>query len=94
MELFAREIGEYIETIPPMKRIHEDWYLGTADAVYQNSESISAENPEFTLILSGDQIYKMDYHEMVDWHIPTVPMSRSRPSRSRRKKRIASALSK
>ena len=67
--LFAREIGEYIETIPPMKRIHEDWYLGTADAVYQNSESISAENPEFTLILSGDQIYKMDYHEMVDWHI-------------------------
>jgi glucose-1-phosphate adenylyltransferase len=67
--LFAREIGEYIETIPPMKRIHEDWYLGTADAVYQNTESILAENPEFTLILAGDHIYKMDYQEMLDWHI-------------------------
>jgi glucose-1-phosphate adenylyltransferase len=66
--IFAREIGEYIESLPPMKRVHEDWYLGTADAVYQNIESIYAEQPEYTLILSGDHIYKMDYHEMVDWH--------------------------
>src|SRR5579884_3087556 len=66
--IFAREIGEYIESLPPMKRVHEDWYLGTADAVYQNIESIYAERPEYTLILSGDHIYKMDYHEMVDWH--------------------------
>jgi glucose-1-phosphate adenylyltransferase len=66
--LFSREIGEFIEIIPPMKRIHEDWYLGTADAVYQNIESIVAECPDLTLILSGDQIYKMDYHEMTDWH--------------------------
>src|SRR5215467_9022076 len=66
--IFASEIGEYIESLPPMKRVHEDWYLGTADAVYQNIESIYAEQPEYTLILSGDHIYKMDYHEMVDWH--------------------------
>jgi len=66
--IFSGELNEFIETIPPMKRIHEDWYLGTADAVYQNIESIRIENPEMTLILSGDHIYKMDYHEMVDWH--------------------------
>lgn len=66
--IFSREMNEYIEVIPPMKRIHEDWYLGTADAVYQNIESIRSENPEMTLILSGDHIYKMDYHEMVSWH--------------------------
>lgn len=66
--LFASEIGEYIEPIPPMKRIHEDWYLGTADSVYQNIESIAAASPELVLILAGDQIYKMDYHEMVEWH--------------------------
>ncbi len=66
--IFSREVNEYIEVIPPMKRIHEDWYLGTADAVYQNIESIRIENPEMTLILSGDHIYKMDYHEMVSWH--------------------------
>ncbi len=66
--IFATEIGEYIEVIPPMKRIHEDWYLGTADAVYQNVESIAAASPEMVLILSGDHIYKMDYHEMIAWH--------------------------
>lgn len=68
-DIFSSEIGEYIEIIPPMKRIHEDWYLGTADAVYQNIESIAAAAPSMVLILSGDHIYKMDYHEMVDWHL-------------------------
>ena len=38
------EMGEFIEVIPPMKRVHEDWYLGTADAVYQNLESIEVED--------------------------------------------------
>ena len=66
--IFSRELGEFIEAIPPMKRVHEDWYLGTADAVYQNLESVLGEDPEYTLILSGDHIYKMDYHEMVAWH--------------------------
>lgn len=67
--IFASEIGEYIEVIPPMKRIHEDWYLGTADAVYQNIESIAAAEPELVVILAGDHIYKMDYNEMIDWHL-------------------------
>jgi glucose-1-phosphate adenylyltransferase len=51
-----------------MKRVHEGWYLGTADAVYQNLESIEVECPNDVLILSGDHIYKMNYHEMLDWH--------------------------
>jgi glucose-1-phosphate adenylyltransferase len=66
--LFSGELNEFVEVLPPMKRIHQDWYLGTADAVYQNSESIMVENPELTLILSGDHIYKMNYHDMVTWH--------------------------
>ena len=66
--IFPSELNEFIEVIPPMKRVHEDWYLGTADAVYQNIESILIQDPEFVLILSGDHIYKMDYHEMVAWH--------------------------
>ena len=66
--IFSPELGEYIETIPPMKRLRDDWYLGTADAVFQNSQSITAERPDLTLILSGDHIYKMNYREMVDWH--------------------------
>jgi glucose-1-phosphate adenylyltransferase len=66
--LFSRQLGEFIEAIPPMRRVHDDWYLGTADAVYQNLESVLDENSQAALILSADQIYKMDYHEMVDWH--------------------------
>ena len=67
-QIFAPELGEFIEVVPPMKRMHQDWYLGTADAVYQNIESIIAEKPAYTLVVSGDHIYKMDYREMVDWH--------------------------
>ena len=51
-----------------MKRVHDDWYQGTADAVFQNFQSIEAEAPEQTLILSADHIYKMNYGEMLDWH--------------------------
>ncbi len=64
----SAELGEFIEVLPPMKRMHDDWYLGTADAVYQNIESIIAEDSQYTLILSGDHIYKMNYQEMLDWH--------------------------
>ncbi|HWB87265.1 MAG TPA: glucose-1-phosphate adenylyltransferase [Bryobacteraceae bacterium] len=66
--ILSPELGEFIEVIPPMKRVHEDWYQGTADAVFQNFQSIEAEAPEQTLILSGDHIYKMNYREMIDWH--------------------------
>ncbi len=66
--ILSPELGEYIEVIPPMKRIHEDWYLGTADAVFQNMHSITAENPDYCLILAGDHIYKMNYQEMIAWH--------------------------
>ena len=67
--ILSPELGEFIETIPPMKRLRDDWYLGTADAVFQNSQSIEVEQPSLTLILSADHIYKMNYREMVDWHL-------------------------
>src|SRR5437660_833429 len=66
--ILSPELGEYIEVLPPMKRVHEDWYQGTADAVFQNFQSIEAEAPDVTVLLSGDHIYKMDYGEMLDWH--------------------------
>jgi len=66
--ILSPELGEYIEVIPPMKRVSEDWYQGTADAVFQNFQSIETENPAQTLVLAGDHIYKMNYREMIDWH--------------------------
>jgi glucose-1-phosphate adenylyltransferase len=66
--ILSAELGEYIEVLPPMKRVSDDWYQGTADAVFQNFQSIEAEAAKLTLILAGDHIYKMNYREMLDWH--------------------------
>ncbi|HZD92656.1 MAG TPA: glucose-1-phosphate adenylyltransferase [Candidatus Sulfotelmatobacter sp.] len=65
----ARELGEFIEILPPMKRVSENWYLGTADAVYQNIYSIGSEQSKHVIILSGDHIYKMNYQLMMDQHL-------------------------
>lgn len=45
------------------------WYSGTASAIYQNLSYLNQYDPEYTLILSGDHIYKMDYSKLVDFHI-------------------------
>ena len=65
---FCRELGEFIDLVPPQQRVDEHWYQGTADAVYQNIYSLEREQPELVLILAGDHIYKMDYSEMVRFH--------------------------
>jgi glucose-1-phosphate adenylyltransferase len=66
--IVADQLGEFIEILPPMKRVSENWYMGTADAVYQNIYSIGAEEPKHVLILSGDHIYKMNYDLMLKQH--------------------------
>jgi glucose-1-phosphate adenylyltransferase len=65
----SEELGEFIEILPPQKRVGEHWYLGTADAVYQNLYSITREEPANVLILSGDHVYKMDYAKMLRFHL-------------------------
>jgi glucose-1-phosphate adenylyltransferase len=64
----ADELGEFIEILSPQKRVGEHWYLGTADAVYQNLYSILRENPRHLIVLSGDHVYKMDYSRMLRVH--------------------------
>ncbi len=66
--ILGREIGEFIEILPPMQRVSQNWYMGTADAVYQNIYSIGSEQPKYVLILAGDQIYKMNYGKMLQQH--------------------------
>ncbi len=83
--IVADQLGEFIEILPPMKRVSENWYMGTADAVYQNIYSIGAEEPRHVLILSGDHIYKMNYDLMLKQHqdsgadvtIATIPVEPS-----------------
>ncbi|MDD5018934.1 MAG: glucose-1-phosphate adenylyltransferase [Candidatus Omnitrophica bacterium] len=65
---FNNEVGEYIDVIPAQQRVGSTWYLGTADAIYQNIYTIEQEKPEMVLILAGDHIYKMNYARMIDFH--------------------------
>jgi glucose-1-phosphate adenylyltransferase len=67
----CRELGEFIDVVPPQQRIDEHWYQGTADAVYQNIYTIEKERPKYVVILAGDHIYKMNYATLVQRHIET-----------------------
>jgi glucose-1-phosphate adenylyltransferase len=67
--IVSEELGEFVEILPPQKRVGEHWYLGTADAVYQNLYSIVRESPRHVIILSGDHVYKMDYSKMLRFHL-------------------------
>jgi glucose-1-phosphate adenylyltransferase len=68
-QLFCRELGEFIDIVPPQQRIDEHWYQGTADAVYQNIYAIEKQRPEYVIVLAGDHIYKMNYKAMLDFHV-------------------------
>lgn len=62
-------MGGGVHVLPPYQKAHgSDWYLGTANAIYQNIHFIERYNPEYVLILSGDHIYKMDYSKMLAYH--------------------------
>ena len=67
--ILSPEVGEIIEVLPPTRRVGEDWYLGTADAVFQNARTIEISNPRSTLILAADHVYKMNYQAMFNWHV-------------------------
>ena len=67
-DYFCRELGEFVDVVPPQQRIDEHWYQGTADAVYQNIYALEKERPKHVVILAGDHIYKMDYSKLVAYH--------------------------
>jgi glucose-1-phosphate adenylyltransferase len=62
-------LGDFIEILTPQMRVSTSWYLGTADAVYQNIYSIGSERSTYAIILSGDHIYKMNYRKMLQQHV-------------------------
>jgi glucose-1-phosphate adenylyltransferase len=67
--IFNPQLNEFVNLIPAQQRVGEDWYLGTADAIYQNIYVLQQDRPDLILILSGDHIYKMNYREMIAHHL-------------------------
>ncbi|MBV8089815.1 MAG: glucose-1-phosphate adenylyltransferase [Alphaproteobacteria bacterium] len=64
------EMNEFLDLLPAQQRLDEaTWYRGTADAVYQNYDIFRAAGPEYFVILAGDHIYKMDYSNMLQYHV-------------------------
>jgi len=66
--IFNPELGEYITVVPPQMRTGENWYAGTADAIYQNRYLLDRIEGDLVLILSGDHIYRMDYAALIKQH--------------------------
>ncbi len=66
--IFNPELGEYITAVPPQMRKGDEWYRGTADAIFQNLYLLERSGAEQVLILSADHIYRMDYAAMLEAH--------------------------
>jgi glucose-1-phosphate adenylyltransferase len=64
----SMRMGEFINVIPAQQRIHENWYQGTADAIFQNIYTLQTDRPDLVLVLSGDHVYKMDYRYLINYH--------------------------
>ena len=66
-----RRLEQFISVAPPHHASHEKWYVGTADAIYQNLDLLEDSRAKHVLILSGDHIYRMDYGRMLEQHVAT-----------------------
>ena len=69
--IVSEELGEFIEILPPQKRVGEQWYQGTADAVLRNLVHFRTAPHDLVLILSGDHLYRMDYMAFIGRHRET-----------------------
>ncbi|WP_438862511.1 glucose-1-phosphate adenylyltransferase [Neptunicella sp.] len=65
---FKKELGESVEILPASQRYSDNWYQGTADAVFQNIDIIRHELPKYVMVLSGDHVYRMDYAGLLAAH--------------------------
>jgi len=66
--ILSPEMGEFVSHLSPQMRVGEDWYRGTADAVYQNLYHLQNIDVEYVVVLSGDHVYKMDYSHFIRYH--------------------------
>jgi glucose-1-phosphate adenylyltransferase len=67
---FRPERNESFDVLPASQRVSEtQWYVGTADAVFQNLDIIENYGPQHIVILAGDHVYKMDYEPLLQQHV-------------------------
>ncbi|MDH3189568.1 MAG: glucose-1-phosphate adenylyltransferase [Acidimicrobiia bacterium] len=64
-------LGNYVTSVPAQMRVGERWFLGSADAVFQNLNILHDEKPEHVFVFGADHIYGMDPSQMLEQHIDT-----------------------
>ncbi|WP_103062569.1 glucose-1-phosphate adenylyltransferase [Actinomyces qiguomingii] len=62
-------LGNYIAPVPAQQRVGKHWFLGSADAIYQSLNLVEDERPDYVVITGADNIYRMDFSQMLDHHI-------------------------
>jgi len=67
----ARILDHYIEAVPAQQNLGPKWYEGSADAIYQNLNIITDEEPDYVCVFGADHVYKMDVSQMLKFHIET-----------------------
>jgi glucose-1-phosphate adenylyltransferase len=64
-------LNQYVEIVPAQMRVGPKWFEGSADAIYQNLNIITDEEPEYTFVFGADHVYRMDVRQMLDFHLET-----------------------
>ena len=62
-------LGNYVAPVPAQQRVGKHWYLGSADAIFQCLNIIEDERPDIVVVVGADNIYRMDFEQMVTAHI-------------------------
>ncbi|MGL5866823.1 MAG: glucose-1-phosphate adenylyltransferase [Dermatophilaceae bacterium] len=62
-------LGNYVAPIPAQQRMGKDWYLGSADAIFQSLNTITDERPDIVVVVGADHVYRMDFSQMVEQHV-------------------------
>ena len=65
-------LGNYVTPVPAQQRIDKNWYLGSANAIYQSLNLIHDENPDIVVVVGADHVYRMDFSQMVQQHLETA----------------------
>lgn len=70
-----RSLNQYVDLVPAQMRTGQEWYRGTADAIFQNINLITDEKPDLVAIFGGDHIYKMDVNQMINYHLDKAALA-------------------
>jgi glucose-1-phosphate adenylyltransferase len=62
-------LGNYVSSVPAQQRVGKQWFLGSADAIYQSLNLIRDEEPDIVIVVGADHVYRMDFSQMVEQHL-------------------------